>query len=823
MTEILSSTEEEIVNPMRVLSNRLIFGYFGRVDLGLAFVEAEKIDNKFSVYNILAENYPLLPSSLQNEIKEHSAIAIQRKAALSLAQTGDLSLVNKILEKKQNYADADNEIKWLVDAAKLQAQNNVDNSATYRKAFNLIQENERSRNGKYYDQIGHYGLVVESMFESNQDTTSYLETMRNIIEQKKADKKISDSEISQYVKTLAFCERYDEALSSIQGLLSPSEKAYQNQILYEKATRHLQKSEVEEALKTARLIVDPPHYLTILNNVLKFQIENKQDTSDTATEAERLMGFSAKGKQITDTLVILAQAAKLQGKDYRIYKDKLSKIAENASIYDLTTLARFKKELGEDIKPLFDSIKDEVEHLYSKAHGDKLEYIEAVMYAEDAIFAAIDLGCYDVARELIELYMVKDSNAPEEAGHSDMTAEIYARLAVAELKEGIKDEELQDITQMSLQGLIKINNHQLHEALGYFDLLNEESLKYLRPGMYTSVLMGKMQRTGKPTENQELTDQALISLRVNLQQELSRDPNSPEVRRLMKSLIELKDEEGRRAAAELVTNEQVSSHIRLYWARKLCDSGFWDREIIFYFRTYEAKADQEALLRDVRLESLSAIINQMHQTPTLALYKVYEKTRLAKDRQALDIISDLGNSVFLLPTLDMKQKLAVFGYWSERFEKGLIDEQEMYQLKDNLAKLSEAEKRFLLIHGIAPDKATYEKANVQTLYSAEAISGYFEEVAKLLKVGIFPTPILIEFLVNNAESGIEWLRLLKIATEDGRFDPNNLVQRDLEFTKYLSLFKAKLKGAYENFSKLDPQKGKEIIFTETGLNYVKKK
>ncbi len=281
--------------------------------------------------------------------------------------------------------------------------------------------------------------------------------------------------------------------------------------------------------------------------------------------------------------------------------------------------------------------------------------------------------------------------------------------------------------------------------------------------------------------------------------------NDNNVARIIKGLIEMNDKKGKELATKLFMNEDLDPHLRIYVARKLCDSGHWDRQIISYFRNYEKGGKREKPVVDIKIDSLSAIINQMHTTPNIEIYKILEKTRLALDREKTNKLAQFGNTIFQIPDTDLKEKLEIFSVWSEEFNDGKLNDEKIAKLTETFIKLSRAEQKYYSTHNIDHRNPSII-SKVKEYYKHKNILYTHESICQLLENGVFPTQPLIELSKQEPHSISLTLSALKNRTDDGFFDPGNIIQRDIEYTKYMMLMGDKKDVNYTSFSKLEHKK-----------------
>lgn len=568
--------------------------------------------------------------------------------------------------------------------------------------------------------------------------------------------------------------------------------------------------------------------------------------------------FAQDTKTITSTGCVLAELA--QGYDFLspVQKSKFdSVLVENdltkERIYVTNPAAIWNNpnNSSEDFEILMEEVYQKRAEFYPDDSWDKLDRIEMAMVLEDAIISGINQGYFTEAKQLLIDY--KKLNSKEESMEEhileiEFIGQSYGRIAIAQIQAGLSEGEMQKLSPFEITSFLQSADHQAIEALGYFGLIGDVQKAGLKPEVMASVMIGQARATQSlstesiaqvglvyqqdPDKNVARAvvegfraipdDKVLFQLYEMLDNELAGRQDPVILARIAKGLIELRDKRGKDVATELFLNEQFPPHLRIYLARKLCDSGHWDRQIITYFRGYKSSGAIRQGGSDilVQIDSLAAIINQMHMSPSLALYKVFEQTRIKKDRESLDKIALFGNEVFLIPDLDVEKKLEIFSFWISQHEDNKITLEQLRSLTGKIRTIIDSQQVYCRKNKIDSKNIPYSlKKILQTLYTSLHLFQNSDEINTLLQRGVFPTSSLIELVQAEKGKALKTIASLQRETKEGKFNPDNLPQRDLEFTRFLMLASPKPAQAVEDFTNLEmilpgQKKGFELSFRE---------
>lgn len=430
---------------------------------------------------------------------------------------------------------------------------------------------------------------------------------------------------------------------------------------------------------------------------------------------------------------------------------------------------------------------------------DKLDGMEALMAIEDAVLALLKIGAYSEARDILKtLSTMKFEEGDDE--FRDVYLELTARLSLSQLTLA-KSFNVSEISQQQIDKLLKSNDFEVLMALGYFGLVDEKKLLTLSPQARIAIVNGtklsinpigdenyshdvltreRTKHTAKSFINTAFSESDINLAREELEKEIEGEFDIAIIGRLLKGLIERGDTRSKEIAVELFQREDLPDHFRMYVARKLCDSGHWARQIINHFREYQTQGGDT-----VRIETLSAIIKQMHLTPTLEVYKVLEQTKVLQGSEALDKVCDFGRKIFTLSNVEIKGKLDIFSFWAKKVQSGEIGSENLDHLNNCINTITTAVEQFW-------NKTHIDKRHnlvnheLEKILVEPTILTHTSQVEWYLKNGILPTLILLQFAKENEDFEGEIARLLQL-TEDGHFDQGNLVQRDLEYVRFLKM------------------------------------
>jgi len=480
------------------------------------------------------------------------------------------------------------------------------------------------------------------------------------------------------------------------------------------------------------------------------------------------------------------------------------------NIQKLTFVARTQKALGMNYKRTVDVLYQTMESFFSEIPTDadpddneyKLERVEAIMCMEDTISALIEIGNMEQAKRLLEEYGVRTNGFDDEGFIKGFIADSFVEIVRRESQGALTGAEIENIDREQVVAITRSKNVQALEALGYFDLVDEETYSSLNEEAKLSLTIGKSKK--QPDENLttienifskselHMASKALTSSLTHLDNQKLKNKvkdlldiarSSPSAfRRLLKGLLEAKDSEGKKMATELFLADETPDHYKLYLAKKLCGLGLWDRQINFYFRGIQ----NDVVNSDQRhRDTLKAIITQMHMTPSLPIYKVLEKTRQQKNGAGFDEMAQLGAKIFSHTSLTLESKVGIFSKWSEAYNAGELDGEGLLNVIKSLEQFSDNEEQTLgslKLH--KEDKKT--QFLLRELYGSKIIIDNQNKVPELVINGIYPTEKLIGLLRQSSLSTVQLSQLKKL-TENGQFDPNNPFQKELEFLDFVKL------------------------------------
>ncbi len=836
----------------RELANSIIASYDGHLDF-LKTIQLSKSLGKDSGHLILAKNYASLSEDQREIFWQSSAffnsdtlLKLQYEVAHSLARVGDFTLVNK-LGQFTGVDSPDTQIpiaRSFMEIVLEQARQGENFSETLGQAKKEMEALMVSK-----DLEGHQSLFGLLAFQAatvrdvGEDPKPYLKkTIDYALER---DRKVmsrfnnpSDYDSNRIDVVGVFIREgfIEEALDLFRSLPSSQDKAL-NYLLHRAADKLIELGRLEEGIGIIEKIDSKPSWKAI--SIARAAVEATQRGHDAHAYMQKAQALLEQipqedlGDHVSINL-LLAKAEHVSGRNpNRYFNIAVEKTAQAELFSQADFLISILKTQAETItvqKNTLVQLLDTAERFNwnptDNPDNDKLDRMEALMDGEKVTEAFIDLGLFDLAKKYLQR-LIKAYDKDEELEGKVSVVEWFAKIACGEIKLGIPNDKIGNLTKDEIPTLLQMNDPLLNRALGYFGVINSEELKTLPAEARIALLVGINQketsRNGEAIVPIDIFDKAkdakttraLVKslesttvfantehLRQLLDQELANGKDYSVIGRLLKGLIEMDDQKGKDVATQLFVDETVPQRFRLYLARKLCDSGHWDRQIITYFRNYQHQGEKGNFFTDIKIDSLAAIINQMHTTPSLELYKVFEKTRLSKDKEALADIASFGSPIFLLPETSLEEKLNIFSFWAEKHRNGEIAGPDLEYLSTCFQKLSQSEQSYRQRYNI-DKRYSSTIAQLKSLYKHPKIREIIGEVSMLLQKGIFPTNILIRFTQEHGAETEALLQSMQDKTEAGSFDPTNIVQRDLEFSKYLVLSGKDSGSAYHDFSNVE--------------------
>lgn len=796
-----------------------------------------------------AENYHLLSPDQRKTLWQEAVtfnlpmtLSIQYQAAASMAKRGDLALYDELeaevplKDRSRHYHLSTKIAKGLLEIAIAQAKVGRDSTETMRYLKSILEQEMR------VDDKQELLLSLATVArEAQQDPAPYLKDLIKLASSR--DRDIESRANYKYfnyraslINELASRRFTNEALAFYRDI--SNQGAAKDTLRY--TFTNLSNALIEEGRFEEGLEFASRPKAVLLAKAAARAVELGQDPSDYMRQAETLLKTSPADKAAgVDVYRYLTKAVWLRGGKENPYFNQLAKIISEhdvayEKVEELIKLLIVQNEtIGVQeitVRQLLSSVEQAYIDLDEKA--DKLDRIESLMQAEEAVRVLIEIGLLKLAKKAlgkIKVFYDDDDSGLEE--YEGFALECKIKITLQEMKRAMTAEKISSLSKEEIARLVKINNPLLHRALGCFGVVSEELWQKLPPQARIAVLAGMNEREKKGSQilpnsveiysatKSTVTARALVessdhktteTLRQLLEDELKNGKDCQVIGRFLKGLIDADDPKGIEIATQLFMDETMPIHFRLYLARKLCDSGHWDRQIINYFQNYVKQGKRDAFMMEVKLDSLSAIVNQMHTTPSLALYKIFEQTRLSKDKKYLVEIAALGNIIFALPETCLKDKLEIFSFWAERYAVEELTRQDLERIGLCLQTLSNAEGVYRQRHHI-DQRYPSIIAHLKLLYKNSEIAETVDELKLLLEEGIYPTAPLVLFAKNHGEKTGKLLGSLRDQTEEGFFNPNDLIQRDLEFTKYLLMVGSSDELRYEDFVNLEIPGNEEVV------------
>ncbi len=832
-----AQTSKETPAPS-TLASRLVFSFNAELNFDLALTLGSGLDNSYLVSQIsqsLAEagkTEDEIKNLLSGNLKNVTQETLSTNMALGYAKRGNYASAEQLLQRGDVWSG------WYTQVATVKAKNGDDPSDVYKLALE-----KAKRQTIDATKVRETCAVITSMSEVGIQADKELEELVSGMSQDEIE--IDANSIAETFVALGIANRAVE----FAQMGKYNTQRYIDQVLCKSARALIKKGETEQALEVANKTGDSEFITEITRKSVLYQAENgvKNESLYSRLQimsAGVLNNPNTWASKKVEFACDMAKIKKAYGEDPSAMLGLALNIAAEGDddylqkIDLLTNIAKTKAGLGQNAAPIFGLLFESTEHLYklsSAEDADKLDRMELLMAVEDLTQTALDLGFLHEADKLIHHYLEKivDEELDDEVIVSQV--DMIAKLAVAQAKKGLTKEEITAISIEEVEALLKSNSHKTHEAIGYFNLADDDLIKSQKPQTRVSVAIGNSKKqkdlnaqidavSAVYTEDRSVsstkafveglvsTNKDLASVRLLdiLQQEIASGGNVKVISRLLKGLLEAEDPKAREIAVDLFKNDSYPNNFRVYLARKLCDSGYWDRQIAYYFRNYKhtMTSDMRAS-RDAQIESLSAIVEKMHINPNIDVYKTLEKTKILKDKGGFENVVDFGAEVLSLADTDLETKIAIFSFWTNKYLEGEIDHDQLEKLSKDLTALSVAEEAYFKINKF-PKDSYHIKPVVKNLYKSELLSTNSENIISLMESGYFPTQRLVDFVDGNGKNAINELNALKSETSEGRLNFDNALQIDIEYGKYLKLYQGKSADPYQQFLSIESLHSEDI-------------
>lgn len=172
--------------------------------------------------------------------------------------------------------------------------------------------------------------------------------------------------------------------------------------------------------------------------------------------------------------------------------------------------------------------------------------------------------------------------------------------------------------------------------------------------------------------------------------------------------------------------------------------------------------------------------------------------------QSLETIFDIK---YGYAPLEAKEFL---NYWLERHVNGEISPETGKEVIVKLARLSSALNEFKYKRFNKPHLYRIFRIRVKEFLVGQGAAALLDldPATQLVKKEILPTPNLVSFVKEKGKDGFAEIKRLKKETREGRFDPANPIQRDLEFSHFFDLMSKQhvetgnFNKCYQEFSRL---------------------
>lgn len=173
------------------------------------------------------------------------------------------------------------------------------------------------------------------------------------------------------------------------------------------------------------------------------------------------------------------------------------------------------------------------------------------------------------------------------------------------------------------------------------------------------------------------------------------------------------------------------------------------------------------------------------------------RDKIRKNMGAIDAITTFGRSVAAIPKDKFhSDSLPIIHSWTERLLENEIEIGDLDNITRIIKGLRGVKKAVLEDSNFSEGSKKHFMDFFNDLYKSPSITKFAEvpgasTIITLFSIGIFPTDRIFYTLAIGGNDAINQLLALKKETDEGRFDPTNSLQKDLEYGKYLSIV-----GAY---------------------------
>jgi len=710
MTERNQPTQETSENVFSEIENQILTKYYG--ELGFHRVlNASKNKGYTSGLEILAKNYNKLSENKKKQVtesldylpttKKHD---IKLQAACALSKLGDFSLAEvTVLEKLQVDRYTIRSVgQSLIDIGIAKAEKNEIGDVFFENAYQLVYKQDND-----YDAQMLSASVIKAVAKVGGNPEYYLAD--SILRAKTLDKKNKNSNYMRkalqktLARELASRELFEEAKKVDPQI---DVQHYQNN-----RWNMFREGQYNEAMKG---IKEPKDILLMATKISRNLLNEGKSPENFIHRMQQSLKKNPKLADMNSEL-IFAQYNFTIGKNSQEHFKKAFAFAtsETEVIYKIESLRDVIKVQhattgvpNESFKQLNASLEKGKVFLEDLGpDADKLDRLETLMTFENTSIALAELGYMEEAIKAYEstLQLYK-TYSPEESSES-FSLDFYAQLALTDL-----NDKRVTITQQNLEKLCRETDNKTLKAIGYLDLVNINTFKKLPVEKQIAIAIGTRQRDNidvmrqeKKVSGQDLkialqnilgqeSEGSIAELRTLLVEEVKSESGDYRIiARITKGLIEKGDEKGKTIAATLFSESSLPEEIRIYIAKKLCESGYWDPQIIDHFKNYKSKGEESTTLEKINIETLEAIVNQMHATPSLAIYKVLEATRLNKNEKQLQALTEFGTFVFMVPNLSVEGKIKMFSEKAELFNQGKLTIKELDKIREGYHDLRRAD------------------------------------------------------------------------------------------------------------------------------------
>lgn len=188
------------------------------------------------------------------------------------------------------------------------------------------------------------------------------------------------------------------------------------------------------------------------------------------------------------------------------------------------------------------------------------------------------------------------------------------------------------------------------------------------------------------------------------------------------------------------------------------------------------------------------------------------KQKVKESGADIEALRDFGRTISELVRGDFRSEmLPVVNTWAHRYLNGEIGPEGLKRLVSSIRRIKAAEDRIAKNKEISDEEKEYFKQFTRSLYVTERLGEIDdpeslinpEGITGLIMQNVFPTPRILKHIATNGAGSVNQLLEALKETQEGHFEPNSELHRELQFARYLKMFGADdIAAQYERFQKL---------------------